>query len=68
MEIRTLIERLVADLVDEKISAYRISKETGMGTATLYKLRDGASDIDNISLGYAEKLAQFQLKREADNE
>ena len=68
MDIRKLIERLIADLVAEKVSAYRISKETGMGTATLYKLRDGASEIDNISLGYAEKLAQFQLEREANNE
>lgn len=61
--IRELLEQLLLEIHEGNVTVYAISKGTGVGVSTLYKLRDGVSLIDNLSLINAEKLAQFQLDR-----
>lgn len=61
--IRELLEQLLSEIHEGNVTVYAISKSTGVGVSTLYKLRDGVSLIDNLSLINAEKLAQFQLDR-----
>lgn len=61
--IRELLEQLSNNLNDKSVTAYRVNIDTGVPTATVYKLRDNPKYIDDVTLVTAEKLAKFQLDR-----
>lgn len=55
MTIRKNIESLIAS----SITAHTVSKETGISRNAVYKLFNGESSIDNITLVNAEKLSNY---------
>lgn len=46
-------------LMESEISAYQISKSTGVDTSTISRLRNKKSDVGNTTLDVAEKLGYF---------
>lgn len=64
MDIKENIKSL---LESEKISNYKISKETGIAQTTLSDYATGKSDINNMKLGHALKLNEFYLKFKEGN-
>lgn len=46
-------------LMESEISAYQISKSTGVDTSTISRLRNKKSDVGNTTLDVAEKLGCF---------
>lgn len=55
MTIRENIESLLAS----GITAHAVSKETGISRNAVYKMFNGESSIDNITLANAEKLSRY---------
>lgn len=55
LTLRKNIERLIAS----RLTAHTVSKETGVARNAVYKLFNGESLIDNITLINAEKLSKF---------
>lgn len=45
---------------DRKITAYRVSKETGVKEYSLNRVAEGTSDLKNISFDTALGLLQFK--------
>lgn len=50
------IEKLV---LDPNISAYEISKRTGVPTATIYNIRHGKRKFENTTIGVILKLNKY---------
>lgn len=46
-------------LMESEVSAYQISKSTGVDTSTISRLRNKKSDVGNTTLDVAEKLGHF---------
>lgn len=55
MTIRKNIESLIAS----GLTAHTVAKETGISRNAVYKLFNGESSIDNITLVNAEKLSSY---------
>lgn len=55
MTIRKNIESLIAS----GLTAHTVAKETGISRNAVYKLFNGESSIDNITLANAEKLSSY---------
>ena len=55
MTIRENIENLLVS----GLTAHAVSKETGISRNAVYKLFNGESSIDNITLANAEKLSNY---------
>ena len=55
MTIRRNIESLIAS----GLTAHTVAKETGISRNAVYKLFNGESSIDNITLANAEKLSSY---------
>jgi DNA-binding Xre family transcriptional regulator len=53
-------ENIIA-LLQSDISAYKISKETGIPQSTLSKIKKGKIDVGKITLDNALKLNEFFL-------
>lgn len=53
------IHQIKALVLDPKISAYKISKKTGVPTATIYNLRHGKRKFENTTVGVILKLNEF---------
>lgn len=51
-------------LINSDITAYRVSKETGIPQNTATRIFNGEASIDNISLKNAEILSNYYLKME----
>jgi len=49
----------ITALINSDITAYRISKDTGIAVSVIQKILDGTSKLDNISLKNAEILATY---------
>ena len=58
----------IIKLLNSNISAYQISKETGVHEATIKQLRLGKSKLDRLGLLNAEKLYNYQKELERNSE
>lgn len=58
----------IIKLLNSNISAYQISKETGVNGATIKQLRLGKSKLDRLGLLNAEKLYNYQKELERNSE
>lgn len=58
----------IIKLLNSNISAYQISKETGVNEATIKQLRLGNSKLDRLGLLNAEKLYNYQKELERNSE
>ena len=58
----------IIKLLNSNISAYQISKETGVNEATIKQLRSGKSKLDRLGLLNAEKLYNYQKELERNSE
>ena len=53
------IERIRNKVMDSKYSAYDIQKKTGVSTSTIYDLRKGKRDFDNLTVKIIKKLDEY---------
>lgn len=53
------IKELVKQLLDSNISAYRIAKDTGVSQSVITRLRNGQREVDQITVGTAQKLIDY---------
>jgi transcriptional regulator with XRE-family HTH domain len=58
---------IISELLDEKITSYRLAQETGLSVQLLDKYRHGKSNINNMTLEKAERLVNFALSESNDN-
>lgn len=58
--MRDVIERLLKS----DVSAYEISKQTGVHASVIQRLRTGKQSIDESKYSNIEKLSQYQIKKE----
>ncbi|EHJ07959.1 hypothetical protein [Staphylococcus simiae] len=58
----------IIKLLNSNISAYQISKDTGVNEATIKQLRLGKSKLDRLGLLNDEKLYNYQKELERNNE
>lgn len=58
----------IIKLLNSNISAYQISKETGVNEATIKQLRLGKSKLERLGLLNAEKLYNYQKELERNSE
>lgn len=56
--IMSPVEKILK-LINSEISAYRISKDTGIPQSKLSRIKSGKIKINNIQLGTALKLSQY---------
>lgn len=54
-----IMRESITALINSDITAYRISKDTGIAVSVIQKILDGTSNLDNISLKNAEILATY---------
>lgn len=57
------IERIRNKVMDSKYSAYDIQKKTGVSTSTIYDLRKGKRDFDNLTVKIIKKLDEYFKNR-----
>ncbi|WP_049164666.1 helix-turn-helix domain-containing protein [Ligilactobacillus salivarius] len=53
------IERIRNKVMDSKYSAYDIQKKTGVSTSTIYDLRRGKRDFENLTVKIVKKLDEY---------
>ena len=53
----------IENLIESGITAYRISKDTGISLSVVKKILNGTSKLDNLSLKNAEILAAYWKKQ-----
>ena len=53
------IERIRNKVMDSKYSAYDIQKKTGVSTSTIYDLRRGKRNFDNLTVKIIKKLDEY---------
>lgn len=53
------IEKIKNKVMDSKYSAYDIQKKTGVSTSTIYDLRKGKRDFDNLTVKIIKKLDEY---------
>ena len=57
---------IINRLLSSSLTSYKIAKDTGNSTQFIDNYRTGKSKIENMSLGKAEKLVEYQLKKEME--
>lgn len=57
---------IISRLLSSSLTSYRIAKDTGLPPQLLDNYRTGKSKVENMSLGKAEKLVEYQLKKEME--
>lgn len=55
----TLMRKNIEQLINSGLSAYKVSKETGIPNNTVVRIFKGEASIDNITLKNAEKLSNY---------
>lgn len=55
---------IINRLLSSSLTSYRIAKDTGNSTQFVDNYRTGKSKVENMALGKAEKLVEYQLKLE----
>lgn len=55
---------IINRLLSSSLTSYRIAKDTGNSTQFVDNYRSGSSKVENMALGKAEKLVEYQLKLE----
>ncbi|HGO3994634.1 TPA: hypothetical protein ACK1AU_002590 [Staphylococcus aureus] len=58
--------KTIDKLLNSDLSAFNISKETGVDASSIQRIRSGKRSLSRLSLEAGEKLFNFQLLREAD--
>ena len=58
------VKRTVQNLLTSNITSYQIEKESGVSRAKIGRLRNGKNKIDDLTLGTAEKLYNYQKSLE----
>lgn len=53
------IEEIKKRLLSSEFTAYEISKETGIATSTIYELRNGKRNFDNLTVKVIKELEHF---------
>lgn len=53
------IDEIKNKVMDSKYSAYDIQKKTGVSTSTIYDLRKGKRDFDNLTVKIIKKLDEY---------
>lgn len=53
------IRQNIESLLNSGLTAHKVAKETGISRNAVYKLFNGESSIDNITLVNAEKLSSY---------
>ena len=53
------IERIRNKVMDSKYSAYNIHKKTGVSTSTIYDLRRGKRNFENLTVKIVKKLDEY---------
>lgn len=56
--------KIITRLLSSSLTSYKIAKDTGLPPQFLDNYRTGKSKIENMSLGKAELLVEYQLKME----
>lgn len=56
----------IEELINSKVSAAEIARNTGLDASTIQKLRLGQRDIGKLSLENAEKLSEYYNKHIKD--
>lgn len=59
METIVNLTKIKAMVLDPNITAYEISKRTGVPTANIYGLRNGKRKFENMSVSVILKLNKF---------
>ncbi|MBO1213754.1 helix-turn-helix domain-containing protein [Staphylococcus nepalensis] len=59
MNAITEIYQTIEHLLDSKITAYQIEKDTGISRAKIGRLKNGKNNLDNLSLETAGKLYEY---------
>ncbi|MCO4096988.1 XRE family transcriptional regulator [Macrococcus canis] len=62
-----LTKDTINTLINSDISAYQISKGTGVAASGIQRIRSGERKIENLTLENAEKLYQYQQQLETTN-
>jgi len=55
---------IINRLLSSSLTSYRIAKDTGNSTQFVDNYRNGGSKVENMALGKAEKLVEYQIKLE----
>nr|DAY71621.1 MAG TPA: Regulatory protein [Caudoviricetes sp.] len=53
------IDEIKNKVMDSNYSAYDIQKETGVSTSTIYDLRRGKRNFDNLTIKIIKKLDEY---------
>lgn len=56
---KTLREKIQTLIDNKRLSDYYIAQDTGLTLSSVQRIRKGDSNLDNISLKTAEKLAEY---------
>ena len=62
------MRREIEKLINSEITAYKISKETGVSVGNISELKSGKRKIGNLTLDTAEKLYDYYQKIKAEIE
>lgn len=62
------IQEKIIELIESDITGYKIYKATGVSQYVLSQLRQGKRDVDNLTLNTTEKLYEYQIKIEENNQ
>ncbi|MYY55471.1 helix-turn-helix domain-containing protein [Ligilactobacillus salivarius] len=53
------IDKIKNKVMDSNYSAYDIQKKTGVSTSTIYDLRRGKRNFDNLTIKIIKKLDEY---------
>ncbi|HDG9757393.1 TPA: XRE family transcriptional regulator [Staphylococcus aureus] len=59
-----MIIKTIEKLLNSDLSAYYISKKTGVSASSIQRLRSGDRQLNKLTLDSAEKLYLFELELE----
>ncbi|HDK8139764.1 TPA: XRE family transcriptional regulator [Staphylococcus aureus] len=59
--------KTIDKLLNSDLSAFNISKETGVDASSIQRIRSGKRSLSRLSLEAGEKLFNFQLQHEDSN-
>lgn len=62
------MRREIEKLINSEITAYKISKETGVSVGNISELKSGKRKIGNLTLDTAEKFYDYYQKIKAEIE
>lgn len=61
------MKETITKLINSEITAYRISKDTGVSVNNIQAMKNGKRKVGNLTLDTAEILYNYALKLKKDN-